>query len=173
MYYIFLHFTKRFCKKFKGQILSVGLKFQRIEKSPLTGGVSNHEFHGKNSKLEFCTISHMEFKMEFKWEVQIGFYGFSLYLIRIKNNKTSLFYFHKCKASANIFCFTQLLLIFALQVAKVCFKLLPLIKQRMYGYLWNYILTLFPYTWESGIGWLFFSDPKEMQRKSMKSKVFH
>ena len=69
----------------------------------------------QNSKLEFCTISHMEFNGVQNGEgVQIGFHGFSLYLIRIKNNKTSLFYFHKCKASANIFCFTQLLLIFAL-----------------------------------------------------------
>ena len=60
--------------------------------------------------------------------IQIGFYRFSLYLIRIKNNKTDLFYFHKSKVSVNILCFTQLLLIFALQVAKVYFKLLPLIK---------------------------------------------
>ena len=52
--------------------------------------------------------------MEFKWESKLDFMDFLCILIRIKNNKTSLFYFHKCKASVNIFCFTQLLLIFAL-----------------------------------------------------------
>ena len=47
-----------------------------------------------------------------------------------------------------------------------------LVEQKLYGYLWIYILTLFPYTYESRIGWLFFSDPKDVQRKSMKSKFF-
>ena len=42
----------------------------------------------------------------------------------------------------------------------------------MYGYLWNYVLTLFPKYIEHRTGWLFFCVPEEMQRKSMKSKFF-
>ena len=73
------------------------------------GGVSKHEFPSKTPNWNFAlfpTWSSKEFKMEFKWESKLDFMDFLLYFIRIKQNKTMLFYFHECKASANIFCFT-------------------------------------------------------------------